>query len=147
MSTKVLTVRQFAAVKRVAQNVNLAFTQREKLEEKIKEFKEKVNALTEEISAHEEGIRKLTGYPSMELVSKVIEDTGKLDKEGKPVKITKYEPKEGRVAFNREKRVYEIQEPVVEGINGANPPEAVVEERFKEEDESLPSYDDMPFGK
>lgn len=105
---KTLTIRQFAAVKRVAQNVNYAVTKRHKVTEQISKLNEEYNALTEEIEGHEAGIVRLTGFTSEELVAKVVENTGKVDKDGKPIKVTKYEPREDRVRFNEEKKVYEI---------------------------------------
>lgn len=105
---KTLTIRQFAAVKRVAQNVNYAVTKRHKVAEQISKLNEEYNALTEEIEGHEAGIVRLTGFTSEELVTKVVENTGKVDKDGKPIKVTKYEPREDRVRFNEEKKVYEI---------------------------------------
>lgn len=105
---RTLTIRQFAAVKRVAQNVNYAVTKRHKVAEQISKLNEEYNALTEEIEGHEAGIVRLTGFTSEELVAKVVENTGKADKDGKPIKVTKYEPREDRVRFNEEKKVYEI---------------------------------------
>ena len=86
---KTLTIRQFAAVKRVAQNVNYAVTKRTKVAEQITKLNEEYNALTEEIEGHEAGIVKLTGCTSEELVVKVVENTGKVDKDGKPIKVTR----------------------------------------------------------
>lgn len=107
---RTLTIRQFAAVKRVAQNVNYAVTKRNKVAEQITRLNQEYNDLTEEIEGHEAGIVKLTGCTSEELVVKVVENTGKMDKDGKPIKVTKYEPREDRVRFNEEKKVYEILE-------------------------------------
>lgn len=107
---RTLTIRQFAAVKRVAQNVNYAVTKRTKVAEQITRLNQEYNDLTEEIEGHEAGIVKLTGLTSEELVVKVVENTGKVDKDGKPIKVTKYEPREDRVRFNEEKKVYEILE-------------------------------------
>ena len=106
---KTLTVRQFATVKRVAQNVNPLVVKKNKIAAKIDELNTEYNALTEEIEGHEMGIKALTGgYISEDLVTKKVEDTGKLDKDGKPIKVTKYEPKDGVVVFNEEANVYEI---------------------------------------
>ena len=85
---------------------------------------EEYNALTEEIEGHEAGILKLTGHTSEELVVKVVETTGKVDKDGRPIKITKYEPKEGIVVFNEEAKVYEIHDSVEE-VSDAVPAESV----------------------
>lgn len=106
---KTLTVRQFAAVKRVAQNVSFAVAKRDKIFAKVQELSKEYEDLTKEIEGHEMGIKALTGgFTSEDLIVKRVEDTGKVDKEGKPVKVTKYEPKAGVVSFNEEDRVYEI---------------------------------------
>lgn len=124
MNNKTLTVRQFAGVKRIAQNVNPLVVKKNKIATKIDELNAEYNALTAEIDGHEMGVRALTGGLSSEdLVVKRVEDTGKVGKDGKPVKVTKYEPKAGIVVFNEEANVYEIHigEPKVEDVA----PEAV----------------------
>lgn len=116
---KTLSVRQFATVKRVAQNVNPLVVKKNKIAVKIDELNAEYDALTKEIEGHEMGIKALTGgFMSEDLVVKKVEDTGKVDKEGKPIKVTKYEPKEGVVVFNEEANVYEIhtEEPEPETV-------------------------------
>lgn len=107
---KTISVRQFAAVKRVAQNVNFAVTKKNKIAEQINALNEQYNNLVAEIEGHEAGIIKLTGHTSEELVTKVVITTDKVDKDGKPIKVTKYEPKDGFVVYNEEKKVYEIHD-------------------------------------
>ena len=117
---KILSVRQFATVKRVAQNVNPLVVKKNKIATKINELNAEYNALAEEIEGHEMGIKALTGgLTSEDLVVKKVEDTGKVDKDGKPIKVTKYEPKEDVVTFNEEANVYEIhiEEPELEPVN------------------------------
>lgn len=120
MKTKVLTVRQFASVKRIAMNVNPLVVKKNKVAAKIDELNAEYNALTEEIEGHEMGIKALTGgYTSEDLVTKRVEDTGKVDKDGKPIKKTTYEPKEDVVTFNEEANVYEVhvgEEPAPESV-------------------------------
>lgn len=116
---KTLTVRQFAGVKRIAQNVNPLVVKKNKIAAKIDELNAEYNALTEEIEGHEMGVKALTGgLTSEDLVVKKVEDTGKVDKDGKPVKVTKYEPKAGVVVFNEEANVYEIhvEEPTIDNV-------------------------------
>ena len=116
---KTLTVRQFAGVKRIAQNVNPLVVKKNKIAAKIDELNTEYNALIEEIEGHEMGVKALTGgLTSEDLVVKKVEDTGKVDKDGKPVKVTKYEPKTGVVVFNEEANVYEIhvEEPVIDNV-------------------------------
>lgn len=121
---KTLTVRQFAGVKRIAQNVNPLVVKKNKIAAKIDELNAEYNALTEEIEGHEMGVKALTGgLTSEDLVVKKVEDTGKVDKEGRPIKVTKYEPKPDVVVFNEEANVYEIhvEEPTIDNVA----PEAV----------------------
>ena len=116
---KTLTVRQFAGVKRIAQNVNPLVVKKNKIAAKIDELNAEYNALTEEIDGHEMGVKALTGgLTSEDLVVKKVENTGKVDKDGKPVKVTKYEPKAGVVVFNEEANVYEIhvEEPAIDNV-------------------------------
>lgn len=109
---KTITTRQYATVKRVAQNVNPLVVKKNKLISKINDLTEEIAQLNNEIEGHEMGIKSLTGgYTSEDLITKRVEDSGKVDKDGKPIKITKYEPKEGVLVFNEETKVYEIIEP------------------------------------
>ena len=112
---KTLTVRQMAAVKRVAMNVNPLVVKKNKLMDKICELRKEVESLNDEIMGHEMGIQALTGgLVSEDLLTKKVEVTDKVDKNGHPIKITKYEPSE-IVTFNEELKVYEIKEDNVEG--------------------------------
>lgn len=140
---KTISVRQMAAVKRVAQNVNFAVTKKNKIAEQINKLNEEYKALTEEIEGHEAGIIKLTGHTSEELVVKVIETTSKVDKEGRPIKITKYEPRKDFVVFNEKTKVYEIYEQEIsesvdtkEVDDTEKVEEIAVNTLFKEEDSS-----------
>ena len=107
--TKELTVRQMASIKRVAQNVNPLVIKKNKIISKLDELREEYDSVCDEINGHEMGVISLTGgFTSEHLVEKRIEYTGKIDKEGKPIKVTKYEPRTDVVRFNQEKNVYEI---------------------------------------
>lgn len=109
MNIRVLTVRQFAAIKRVAMNVNPLVVKKNRIAAKISELNKEYNDLTEEIQGYEMGVMKLTdGLMSEDIVTKRVEDTGKVDKDGKPIKKTVYEPKEGVLTFNAEANVYEF---------------------------------------
>ena len=108
--SKTLTVREFAAVKRVAMNVSSLVVKKNKIAAKINELNAEFNALIDEIEGHEEGVKKKTnGLTSEDLVVKKVEDTGKVDKDGKPIKKTVYEPNENTVVFNEDLNVYEIK--------------------------------------
>jgi hypothetical protein len=110
--SKTLTTRQFATIKRVAQNVNPLVIKKGKILDKISKLEEEYRDLCVEIEGHEMGIKAITGgYTSENLVIKKVEDTGKTDKDGNPVKVTKYEPNPNRVFYNEELNIYTILEP------------------------------------
>nr|DAG83992.1 MAG TPA: hypothetical protein [Caudoviricetes sp.] len=121
---KTLTVRQFATVKRVAQNVNFLVTKKNKVAAEIERLNKEYNDLVNEIDGHEVGVRALTGHTSEELVTKIVETTEKMDKDGRPIKVTKYEPKAGMVVFNEDTRVYEIHDEEEE-VSGEVPAESI----------------------
>ena len=115
---KTISIRQFASVKRIAQNVSPLVVKKNKIAAKIDELNAEYNALIEEIEGHEMGVKALTGgLTSEDLVVKKVEDTGKVDKNGCPVKVTKYEPKAGVVVFNEEANVYEIHDDLEEVVD------------------------------
>lgn len=107
---KTISVRQFATIKRVAQNVNPLVIKKNKILSKIVDLKDECTALEAEIEGHEMGIKALTGGLTSEgLVVKRIEDTGKVDKDGKPIKKTVYEPSD-KLVWDEPAGVYNIIE-------------------------------------
>ena len=88
---KELSKFEIAAIKRTAQNVNAMVTKKTKLKEKIDALQAEYDQIEEAQEQFEVPIRKMTGgYGTEDLIVKVIEDTGKLDTDGKPVKLAKY---------------------------------------------------------
>ena len=119
---KTLTIRQVAAIKRVAQNVNPLVVKKNKLAVQITNLNKEYNDLIDEIEGHEMGVKALTGgMVSEDLITKKVEDTGKVDKNGNPIKITKYEPREDVLIFHKEDNVYEIKEEESETLDSVMP--------------------------
>lgn len=88
---KELSKFEIAAIKRTAQNVNSMVTKKNKLREKLDTMQAEYDQLVDAQEQFEAPIRKITGgYSTEDLVTKVVEDSGKLDKDGKPIKITKF---------------------------------------------------------
>lgn len=82
-----------AQIKRTAMNVWPMVSKRNKLQEKIEEMQKEINALQVSIDANETAIKNLTGYSTEDLIVRTVVDTGKVDKKGQPIKITKYDLK------------------------------------------------------
>lgn len=82
---------QIATLKRSAQNVNPIVTKKNKIKAQIDALNEEYNQLQAQQDAWEAAIKEMTGgYTTEDLVEKVVETTDKSDKDGKPIKVTKY---------------------------------------------------------
>lgn len=80
-----------ASLKRTAQNVYPLVRQRNKLQKQIEEAKEELDSINVQLDAYQAPIKEQTGgYTTDDLISREVIDTGKTDKNGKPVKQTVY---------------------------------------------------------
>ena len=115
---KEITTRQMAMIKRIAMNVNPLVVKKNKLVSKINELTAEIAEINDAIEGNEMGIKSITGGLSSEvLITKTVTDSGKVDKNGNPIKVTKYEPNTEWVKWNEDKKVYiieDIEEPTVE---------------------------------
>ena len=120
---KEITTRQMAMIKRIAMNVNPLVVKKNKLISKINELTVEIAEINDAIEGNEMGIKTITGGLSSEaLIIKTVTDSGKVDKNGNPIKVTKYEPNTEWVKWNEDKKVYiiddiedtAIEEPIAE---------------------------------
>lgn len=82
---------EIATIKRTAQSVNPMVSKKAKLREQIDALQAEYDQLNTMQEQYEASIKTMTGgYGTEDLVEKVIETTGAVDKNGKPIKITKY---------------------------------------------------------
>lgn len=82
---------EIATIKRTAQNVNPMVSRKAKIKEQINALQAEYEQLDTMQEQYEASIKIMTGgYSSEDLVEKVIETTGAVDKNGKPVKTTKF---------------------------------------------------------
>jgi hypothetical protein len=98
----------------------------ESLRNKIKPLEEEIKTLQSLNNALEEGIVKVIGIPVYQLVKKVIEPTGAVGKDGKPIKVTKYLPTDA-VSYDEQKKQYVIQIADDEGESSFQEPETTME--------------------
>ena len=112
---KEITTRQMAMIKRIAMNVNPLVVKKNKLISKINDLTVEIAEINDAIEGNEMGIKTITGGLSSEvLITKTVTDSGKVDKNGNPIKVTKYEPNSDWVKWNEDKKVYTLEEPTVE---------------------------------
>ena len=106
---KEITTRQMAMIKRIAMNVNPLVVKKNKLISKINDLTVEIAEINDAIEGNEMGIKTITGGLSSEvLITKTVTDSGKVDKNGNPIKATKYEPNPDIVQWDENKKVYII---------------------------------------
>jgi hypothetical protein len=81
-----------ANLKRTAQMVSPAVKEKQKLQKSIAEEQARIVELDAQISALDGHIKEVTGgYGVEDLIIRNVINTGKTDKDGKPIKVTKWE--------------------------------------------------------
>lgn len=111
-----------ASLKRTAQNVSPLVRRKQKLQAEIAEREEELKSLQIQIDAHEAPIKEATdGYGTEDLIIRTVEVTDKLDKNGKPVKITKWNLKYPETIVPIENTVAETSAEVGEPTDTAEP--------------------------
>lgn len=79
-----------ANLKRTAQMVSPMVREKDKLVDEINEKYARIDALRAQIESLDSHIRQECGYGVEDLITREVVNTGKLDKAGKPVKVTKW---------------------------------------------------------
>ena len=80
-----------ASLKRTAMNVSALVREKQKLTEKVAEANERLAAIQKLIDSYDAPIKEATGGFGVEdLVVRTVEVTDKVDKDGKPIKVTKW---------------------------------------------------------
>ena len=88
---KKFTKFEIATIKRTAQNVSPMVSKKRKIAAQMIALKEEYDNLTKMQEQYEASIRTMTGgFSTEDLVNKVVETTNSLDKNGNPIKVTKF---------------------------------------------------------
>ena len=115
------TSKQIAAWKRTAMNVNPLVTKIEKLKSKMDELQTEINKIQTEIDLNEAPVKFATnGYTTSDIFKKVVTDTGKVTKDGIPIKNTTYELKYPETIIpvqEAEKKVLDVADEYVPAEN------------------------------
>ena len=132
---KEITTRQMAMIKRIAMNVNPLVVKKNKILAKIDELNIELAGIDDTIYGNEIGIKNMTGGISSEfLITKTVTDSGKVDKNGNPIKVTKYEPNPEYIQWDENKKVYIItEEPDVDTTLDPSVEEPIAEDTLVKE--------------
>ena len=118
---KEITTRQMAMIKRIAMNVNPLVVKKNKLISKINDLTVEIAEINDAIEGNEMGIKTITGGLSSEvLITKTVTDSGKVDQNGNPIKVTKYEPNPNVVQWDENKKVYIVNNVAESAIEEAS---------------------------
>ena len=133
---------QVATLKRVAQSVSPLVRAKEKLVNQITECEQELKSIQTQIDAFQGPIKEMTGgYTTEDLVVREVSVTDKLDKEGKPVKVTKWVlryPDTVIPVEQEEQEVPEEAESVVEDMSSVTPVEEPQESSDSNFDFNIP---------
>ena len=111
---------EIATIKRTAMNVNPMVTKKTKIKEKIEALQAEQDILTTMQEQYEASIKTMTGgFSTEDLVSKVTETSNSVNKEGNPIKVTKFVLKypDTIIPVLEEENEYTINEPFGESNN------------------------------
>lgn len=104
---KRISTRELAAVKRTAMNVAPIVAKKNKAKAMIEKWTEEYNIQEAALKGYESGLMAQLGLRTEQVVTKVVENTGKLDKNGKEIKQTKYVLNDN-VKYDSEKNEYVV---------------------------------------
>lgn len=108
---KKFTKFEVAAMKRTAANVDQFVRRRNTLMAKKTEIDNELSIIEASIDAADAPTRAMTGgYGSEQLFTKEVTDTGKVDKNGTPIKTTKFVPKYPETIIPIEEVAYRMEE-------------------------------------
>jgi hypothetical protein len=128
---KEISYSQFQQVKSAAKMIDPNMRKIEALKKKIMPLVAEMKQYQALNDSLEAGIVSVIGFHVSDLVKKVIEPTGAVGKDGKPIKVTKYLPTD-IVTYDEQKKVYVIETPSTDEINA-------------EEDHKLTEEEDVNF--
>ena len=102
-----LSTRKWATIKKTAQIVQPNVAKKQRLEAQIADLQNQLAEANAAIAEWDGAIVRMTGYSSEQLIKRVVEPSGKVDANGKPLTTTKWVPTE-IVSFNAETNTYVI---------------------------------------
>lgn len=145
---KRISYTEFQSVRSVAKACDPIIRKRDTIKRNIEKLVEEYKMLDSQIQTLEAGIKNIIGFRAEELVKKVMEPTGAVGKDGKPVKNTKYVPT-SIVSYDETTKQYVITTPdepsfqPTEG-NGTEAADDAPSADGQEGDASLPTTEEGP---
>ena len=119
---KRISYREFQTAKNVARTMEPDLRALRKLEAQLQKLANEYRAVKKRIELFEAGIVETTGFHVKDLVVKVVEPTNAVDKNCKPVMVTKYKESQ-YVTYDEVKKEYVVNIPEPENVEMPSTPE------------------------
>ena len=140
---KEISYSQFQQVKSAAKMIDPNMRKIEALKKKIMPLVEEMKQYQALNDSLEAGIVSVIGYHVSDLVKKVIEPTGTIGKDGKPIKVTKYLPTD-IVSYDEQKKVYVIETKDTPAIETPTTSEEAADFHSEEAETEVPEVANEP---
>lgn len=101
---------EFQSVKSVAKAIEPKLREQAKIKNQMEKLANEYKKCDADIAALESGVVSLIGFHVKDLIHKIVEETGRVDKEGNAVKVTKYVPSD-IVTYDDTAKQYVIKTP------------------------------------
>lgn len=135
---------EFQSVKSVAKAIEPKLREQAKIKNQMEKLANEYKKCDADIAALESGVVSLIGFHVKDLIHKVVEETGRVDKEGNAVKVTKYVPSD-IVTYDDTAKQYVIKTPDEETVAEETPAEEPVEAPVPEAGNDFDVDGDIPF--
>jgi len=135
---------EFQSVKSVAKAIEPKLREQAKIKNQMEKLANEYKKCDADIAALESGVVSLIGFHVKDLVQKIVEETGRVDKEGNPVKVTKYVPTD-IVTYDDTAKQYVIKTPDEKTVAEETPDGEPVEAPVPETGNDFDVDGDIPF--
>ena len=140
---KEISYSQFQQVKSAAKMIDPNMRKIEALKKKIMPLVAEMKQYQALNDSLEAGIVSVIGFHVSDLVKKVIEPTGAVGKDGKPIKVTKYLPTD-IVTYDEQKKVYVIETKDAPATEAPTTSEEAADFHSEEAETEVPEMADAP---
>ena len=127
MNEKKFNKMAVSQIKNTAKSCYFLSKEKEKLEKEIAEKQARLEEVNAQYDEYQAPIKRMTGgYTTSELLDRQVVDTGKVDKDGRPIKVTNYVLKYPDTIVPPTQEVEEVEPTASEEPETAEPADLVI---------------------
>lgn len=127
MNEKKFNKMAVSQIKNTAKSCYFLSKEKEKLEKEIAEKQARLEEVNAQYDEYQAPIKRMTGgYTTNELLDRQVVDTGKVDKDGRPIKVTNYVLKYPDTIVPPTQEVEEVEPTAPEEPENAEPADPAI---------------------